>query len=275
MENTMPEMIVSDVPAKKRPEECVVGWYDLSGSAVAAVRRRFKVLPLVPRKKEPASWLVRHGCADASSSEAVVRQWWAEYPQLNVGITGGVIVDVDAGVDSLESALAWAKSMGLPETLAVRTGRRSSFGVQFHFTGLTQSGPYSINGVQGEIRCQHQYGLFAGSVHPSGNRYELLVDLPRASWPAGCLVERSRVWTTNRLRKTTAVSLQPGQKIRASERHYWLVAKAGVLFQRGVKGDQLFQSLQGLRDMHCERPEEKTDAELRQIVKSCQKFYGK
>jgi hypothetical protein len=247
---------------------------DLFDCALDAVRRGFKVLPVLARQKLPAGRLVPHGCADATTSEALVRQWWSEYPQLNIGITGGVIVDVDSGIDSLEAALTWAKSMGLPETLAIRTGRRSSYGIQFHFTGQTQSGPYSIGGVSGEIRCQNQYGLFAGSVHPSGSRYELAADAPRAPWPVGCPVERSRAFVTNHLRKTTVASLQSGEKIPASQRHFWLVSQAGQLLRRGIKGDQLLQSLQGLRDLHCEHPEQKSDSELEQIRESCERLYG-
>ena len=156
--------------------------------AIDALRRGFRVFPLRARTKD--GQLLKHGCLDASSDESQILEWWAKWPDANVAITGGSIVDADTGLTCLEDAQRFALLTGLPPTLTVRTGRRSSYGVQFHYTGTTDNRTYEglRNGVSGEVRCRNQYGLFPGSIHPeTGEVYEFVVDLPRAEFPVGVL----------------------------------------------------------------------------------------
>jgi hypothetical protein len=151
--------------------------------ALDAARRGLKVFPCHPRLKTPAT---TSGAKEMTSDELQIRKWWAQNPAFNIGCNAGVIVDVDSGVDSLEQAQNIAKIWSLPSTLLVRTGRRPGFGVQFHFTGdVNSQGPFQANGCSGEIRVlsRNYYGMWAGSVHPSGNVYEIIVDLPIAQYP--------------------------------------------------------------------------------------------
>src|SRR5467141_2169999 len=153
-------------------------------NALAALRRGFHVFPCYPKTKKPAGEVVPNGVKQATTDERQVRAWWAHNPDYNPAVTGGVIVDCDSGPTDLHGALAFAKLNNLPDTLVVRTGRRTSYGAQFHFTGTTENRPYDANDVTGEVRCRNQYGMAPGAIHPdSGERYEIVIDLPLAPWP--------------------------------------------------------------------------------------------
>ena len=153
--------------------------------ALMALRYGLAVFPLKPRTKDPAT---PHGVLDATTDEGQIHMWWTKNSGFNIGVTNGVIVDCDRGLNSLEEARTFALLQDWPPTLLVRTGRRTSFGCQFHFTGTAENGNYFKNGVSGEIRSYHEYGLWCGSIHPiSGEAYEIAIDLPRAPCPPDLL----------------------------------------------------------------------------------------
>ena len=154
----------------------------LLASALDALARGLRVFPLKVRGKFPLPG--SHGVLDATDNEEQVRRWWARAP-FNIGVTGGVILDMDEGIRNIQEAQNFALLTGLPPTLTIRTGRRPGFGVQMHFSGSTENHLYQSHGVTGEIRSRNQYGLYAGSIHPqSGECYEIILDLPVAPWPA-------------------------------------------------------------------------------------------
>jgi bifunctional DNA primase/polymerase-like protein len=156
--------------------------------ALDALSRGFSVFPCGVRSKIPAFELTEHGCKDATTDEARVREWWARGAKWNIAVLNGTVVDCDTGIDDLRGARNFAMLSDLPPTLAIRTGRRSSYGVQFHFSGQSVSGNYLANGVSGEVRSGNLNGLFAGSVHPeTGAEYAIAIDLPRAAVPDNIL----------------------------------------------------------------------------------------
>lgn len=157
-----------------------------------ALRRGLKVFPLNPREKTPCGELVPHGVLQATADAGQVFRWWSLKPGCNIGCCGGVIVDVDSGLQTFEDALNWATACGLPPTLMIKTGRTTAYGVQFHYRDDKQEtvpGLYHINGSSGEIRSQNLYGIFAGSVHPSGEVYTIVQDLPRAIVPRNLFMQ--------------------------------------------------------------------------------------
>ena len=244
-------------------------------NALWALQRGFKVFPLQYGSKEPNGFLVPHGSKEATTDEAKIREWWAKSPNGNVGICGGVIVDCDTGVASLKEAESWREKVGLPPTLAVRTGRRTSYGIQYHYTGQSDSSPYvDAHGVDGEIRSGNLYGVAPGSLHPDSKKlYALAIDLPRAEYPKNTYIEKCRKKTANHLAKNPK-RLKPGEKIKRSSRQYWLVSQCGRLRNTGLKGEALFKALCALRDEYCDSPEEKTDEMVRQICESGERLYG-
>lgn len=212
--------------------------------ALDAHRRGWHVFPCQPRTKDkPAT---PHGCADATRDVEQIKHWWSKNPDYNPAVTGGVIVDCDTGLNSLQDVLTFAKLNGLPETLIVRTGRRSSYGAQLHFTGQAPNGRYEANGVAGEIRCHHQYGMAPGAIHPdTGERYEIVIDRPFAPWPANCALNAKR---------SSVRPLAKNEKVKEPGRHDYLVKRATALYGEGLDDDGLLQALRWINQHRCSPP---------------------
>jgi hypothetical protein len=156
--------------------------------ALRALEYGLLVFPCVPRGKLPYGKLVPHGSINATRDPEQIREWWSAVPDANIGCRGGVIVDCDSGLSSLQDAKDFSLLHRFPETLAIRTGRRNCYGVQFHFSGQATSGRYSAFGISGEVRSKNLYGLWDGSIHPdTGQRYEIAIDAPRAEVPENIL----------------------------------------------------------------------------------------
>lgn len=159
--------------------------------ALDAQRRGFSVFPCLPRDKLPCGELVHHGVLEATRDPAQVIKWWSAKPTCNIGISNGTIVDCDHGLTNLQEARNFGMLNAFPPTLLVKTGRRDAYGVQYHFTGQSVSGNYRANTCTGEVRSGNLYGLWEGSIHPiSGERYEVVLDLPRVVVPENILWDK-------------------------------------------------------------------------------------
>lgn len=64
-----------------------------------ATRLRFPVFPLRARGKSP---LTAHGFKDASCDPAVIRRWWQQWPDANIGTPTGHISQGGCGYDVLD-----------------------------------------------------------------------------------------------------------------------------------------------------------------------------
>lgn len=73
---------------------------DMGKSALWYVEKlRWPVFPLRPNGKQP---LTRHGFKDASLDPAVVRGWWAKWPDANIGVPTGRRENGGCGYDVLD-----------------------------------------------------------------------------------------------------------------------------------------------------------------------------
>src|SRR5271163_2648933 len=152
--------------------------------ALNCLRRGWCVFPCIPKTKKPLGGLVPNGKDDASNDEAIIRRWWKAKPEANVGIACGpsnlAVLDIDHGVDSLDSVKNWMARNNIDGSYyAVRTGRRPEYGLQVYFEGaIPDVGLWKLDGCEGQVKSQGGYVMAAGSVHPSGERYEAVVDYP-------------------------------------------------------------------------------------------------
>lgn len=135
------------------------------------------------------------GLTDASRSEAQIRAWWTEYPDANVGATlrgsGFIAFDVDIYKGDAEKLRAMEQSLGaLPETRVHRSGSGEGLHVIYRaprepdgqYVEIRGSiGPQSDRQVTMRARA---YIVMPGSVHKSGQLYELSDDRPPAELPA-------------------------------------------------------------------------------------------
>jgi hypothetical protein len=199
--------------------------------ALDAVARGLRVFPLKSRSKEP--YAGTHGIEDSTTDEKQIRRWWRKYPTANIGVGGpGItIVDIDTGCEDLIQVQNFMQCRGLTPTLTVRTGRRTSYGAQLYYRGSTKSGRYDINATTGEIRSDTMYGIWAGSTHEkTGEKYEIVVDLPVADWPADAHFGRhtpsSKQFPSSMPRGSSAEDYSPTTILQAREKFEWFLALA-------------------------------------------------
>lgn len=139
--------------------------------------------------KHPLARLAPNGLLDATTDPNIVRGWWTQYPQANIGIrcgeeSGLVVLDVDAyktGLASLEELEA--RQGRLPYSLRARTG---SGGGSLHIYlkhpgGIRLSSNSSGKlGAGLDIKADGGYVIAPPSVHVSGGAY-LWVDVDEST----------------------------------------------------------------------------------------------
>lgn len=155
----------------------------LAESALRYAARGWKVFPLLPRTKKPAT---EHGFKDADSDVERVRAYWLSHPDANIGVSTGEpsgfdILDVDTkkvdGVAALAELVAAHES--LPDTLTVRT---PSGGLHYYFLHAPGLGR-RIGFAPGlDVLADRGYAAVPPSV-VDGKAYEPILRVPMAPWP--------------------------------------------------------------------------------------------
>ncbi|MDD9946970.1 MAG: bifunctional DNA primase/polymerase [Myxococcales bacterium] len=149
----------------------------LHAAAIAYARRGWKVHPLQPQSKKPAS---SHGFKDATTSLAKIGRWWRSNAGFNVGVATGegsgvFVLDVDPGGECALSGLE-AASDTLPRTVEASTGRKDGRHLYFAYPGVRVACSSGALGRGLDVRGDGGYVVVPPSVHPNGRRY---------SWAAG------------------------------------------------------------------------------------------
>ena len=126
-----------------------------------------------------------HGCLDATTDEATIKEWAKQYPNANVGIafnenTAEVGLDLDK--DNLP---AWLKANHPP--IATRKVRTGGGGYHHYFlrpTGVSIPNVPKSAGRGFELKSINQYLIAPGSIHPdTGKLYELVNDIDSQPMP--------------------------------------------------------------------------------------------
>lgn len=117
------------------------------------------------------------GVKDATKDRKVIKQWWAESPDANIGIATGqisnlVVVDVDGKEGEGSLARLFKKYGKLPRTPKVRTGK----GVHYYLRPGAKPVGNSVGrlGSGIDIRGDGGYVVAPGSIHRSGKLYKFL-----------------------------------------------------------------------------------------------------
>jgi len=189
---------------------------------------------------------VRNWGQVATTGVHVINEWWAKWPDANVGILtgtklvgGGVltVLDVDRRSFGHGSLACWQDEIDgdLPDTLTVTTGD----GFQFYFS-VTDGLPNS-NGLLGhglDVKCLGGYVVGPGSAHASGKTYTVTNLSPIEPMPEAMVNHLRDV----RLRRSVPVG----------ERHNFLKRCARRLACAGLGSDQIFLVLQDRLNRFCE-----------------------
>jgi hypothetical protein len=106
-------------------------------TALQLAERGLAVFPWRPRGQRPAT---AHGCKDGTTDAAIIKQWWDENPQYNIGVATDAashlfVVDID-DLDGEAALRHLEKQHGaLPPTVEVITGRGRHIYFRYPSTG--------------------------------------------------------------------------------------------------------------------------------------------
>lgn len=178
-----------------------------------------------------------HGLKDASREPATIREWWARWPDANIGIVSGpesgiLVLDVD-GKQGEQSLIDFERrGFQLPDTLTIRTG-----GGGQHLYFLWPEGANVRNSAGRiapglDIRAQGGYATAPPSLHASGARYEFSESaIPPALCPEWLL---SLIQEQQTLQDRQSVQAA-GAVVEHPNRTPHLTSLAGTMNKRGMK----------------------------------------
>lgn len=227
--------------------------------------------------KHPIGSLVPQGHQNASSDPQAIREWWAVYPDANIGIATGdasgiVVVDIDPDDGGERTLHNLEQRFGqLPETWCALTG-----GDGYHF--LFKMPRLDIRNSAGtigpgiDIRGNGGYIVAPPSLHESGKRYEWspilhpdrveLVDVP--SWLLERMVTRRPDPASSDRPKTLPATIPKG------ERNSWMASIAGTMRRKGFCAEAIYAAIAIENERRCDPPMD--DREVRKIADSIERY---
>ncbi len=235
-------------PEQDKSQRRVQSAPDMRQSVLKLVAEGFKVIPLCNATadgrcgcgrghKDKAIGkvpLTDHGLKDCTQTQLGVKEYWAKYPQANIGIVtdGLIVLDFDAGHGGLDSKNELEAKYGpLPRTRKHRTGGGGQHWLYRAPNGVVVRNTTGLAGYQGiDTRANGGYIVAPPSLHPSGNRYEVLDD---------CDITLAPEWlVTLATQRSTAPLPPPGDIgqviIPEGQRNAHLTSLAGSMRHRGM-----------------------------------------
>jgi hypothetical protein len=179
-----------------------------------------------------------NGFKDASADPAVIRAWWARWPDANIGMMPGaaglLAIDVD-GPDGERAAQA--RGLLSEPTLEVITGRVDGGRHRWyrHPGGMIGNAPL---GPHLDVRADGGYVLLPPSIHPTGRVYRWVGKLTEVAELPPPIIARLR-----NHRPAARHSAPGGLRLQVGERNTTLAAIAGSLRRRGCSPDQIVRML--------------------------------
>lgn len=218
-----------------------------------------------------------HGLKDGSKEPRQLQQWFARWPDANLGILTGqasalVVLDVD-GEDGKASLQALMASHGpLPKTLCVKTGRVSSDGSRkgchyyFHApAGFTIRNSAALLGKGLDVRGEGGYVVVPPSLHPSGLLYEWLTpDRILAALPEWLLTKLVEI------KPAPEPTRSQGDEIQEGGRNAALASLAGTMRRRGMSPEAIEAALLQENTARCRPP--LPASEVREIARSVARY---
>lgn len=236
----------------------------LMGSAQDALNRGFSILICKPHAKDPWPKYSEHAVNSCSRDPKVALKPWVDGEEANYGVGGGpsniTIIDVDKGIANYDALRHWMEAMGLPDTLIVQSGR-TGYGAHLYYSGAVPTTPYDFDGVVGELRGIGAYVVGPGSIHPDGNKYTIVNDVPIAPLPES-MVNMAAA------KKKSMADFKPGKGELIPEGNRWahLQAKAGYFKNAGLDEDGIYHALKNFCTNNCEDGANYPDEKIKQLA---------
>jgi putative DNA primase/helicase len=132
--------------------------------------------------KHPIGALVPHGVLDATTDPDLIRTWWGQIPDANIGIATGrnsnlVVLDVDGAKGEAFLAIAEGKHGLLPPTLEVKTGKGRHLYFRYPKT-VAKVKSVAHNKIGLDVRADGGYVVGPPSIHASGRQYAFSAHTP-------------------------------------------------------------------------------------------------
>lgn len=238
---------------------------ELKSAAENALSRGFAILCCEPKEKNPWPKYSPHAVNSATTDPVIALRPWNDGEIANYGVAGGkcnlTIIDCDSGLADEAALYAWMQKNGLPETFIVRSGRTSSFGAHLYYSGAVATTGYQIDGVVGELRSNGAYVVGPGSLHPSGQKYTIIKDVPIVSLP-------SELVTFAAQKHKGMLDYKPGKDDLIPEGNRWshLQAKAGTFKNAGLDEDGIYHALKNFCVNNCVNGDAYPDEKIKSLA---------
>lgn len=223
--------------------------------------------------KHPVGTLVPQGVSNATTDAGTIREWWALYPDANIGLATGdasgvVVIDIDPGHGGEASFEALEARHGpAPDTWSVATG---GGGLHFYFA----MPPLDVRNSAGsigpgiDVRGNGGYVVAPPSLHASGEAYRWVPELHPRRVPLAELPEWMLARIVSKAERRVAEALPA--TIRDGQRNVWLTSAAGTMRRRGFSEAAIFAALSVENRTRCNPP--LPDGEVRRIAQSIQRY---
>jgi hypothetical protein len=216
----------------------------------------FHVFPVKARGKIP---LTPNGSHDATTVETTIREWWAKWPDANIGMTLGGLVVVD--IDPRNGGDAQALPHPLPDTCFAKTG-----GGGWHYLYRTTEGVrYNAHPAQGiDVKSgAGAYIVVEPSIHESGQSY--------------CWLDESEPWAMKPAfapwwlaqHKQAPAQAPTGAYIPSGRRNEALAGMAGAMRRKGMSAEAIEAALLA-ENRRCSPPLD--EDEVRRIAGSVSRY---
>lgn len=177
------------------------------------------IIPLGFKSKAPT---VENGVKAATLDPQQIAEWTKEHRNGNVAACASYdscwFLDDDAG--TLHTCV------DLPRTFKVKTSR----GFHYYFVhddlsraqrygNSENSGVIEVEGFKGEARCNKQYVVGPGGVHPSGTVYEIYDDAPIVPAPKHVLDWLKKAYTESEEKKGRSIKTKEPKVLDPTKKH--------------------------------------------------------
>ena len=241
----------------------------LRASVADALKRGFAVLTCLPHDKGPYPKYSPHAVLSAiRKPESVVFAAWDAGEEANYGVGCGqsnlAVVDVDHGVNNLDELKSWMKEHNLPTTLTVQSGRTTEAGFHLYYSGAVATCGFKVGNVTGEIKSIGGYVCGAGSIHPSGEEYRIVIEADIVPLPEGFIaISKDKSKAPLDVNKTKA---EHGGLIPAGNRWAHLESAAGKLRNAFLSEEGIYNALKDFAAENCEDGENYPDDKIKEIA---------
>jgi hypothetical protein len=233
--------------------------------ALSAAERGLAVFPCRPQSKEPA---IKNWPELATRDQDVIRRWWADRPNCNIGAACGpksnvFVIDADAG-GGPELAELERDHGALPATIETITPRGPGRHLFFRYTAEVKNSAKKI-APHIDVRGDGGFVVLAPSVHPNGRRYHWAVDCAeRAADAPQWLLDL--ITAQGDAIASPAVAMRARRDlvtngVREGSRDCSVTKLAGHLIRRGVDPIVALELLQCWNTARCVPPLPESDIE--------------